>query len=133
MAVIAILHNPELAIDEVVSIFRRHFEPRYNVDDFRLEGGLKGDEYDYPTEGGYDFAIRKNAWLAVGVTLKQEPDKTKFVVAGTTPSRRALWLLKAGGFALGFGWLLVVLPYLLLSNGVMNEVKTFIREAPEFK
>jgi hypothetical protein len=60
---------------------------------------------------------------AVGVGLRKEPNRTFLVLSGFPPSRLVQTVLGA------VGYLLAALP----QSGLMNEVKSFIRDAHEFR
>lgn len=108
MAVVTIGHHPELTKEEVFNIFQRHFGDRYT-----LEPSLPRDH----------FGITKSGWQAVMVRLEQKPDTTKLVFGGYAPTWYARLVL-----GITFGALSV-----FAFSSLTNEVKTFIREAPEFQ
>ncbi len=108
MAIKEIAHKPELTKEQAEEAFRKHFEPKYKVEDFK----------------GYfrDFMVVKNPW--VGVSLKLEQDeaagKTKLVYSGLAPR---LWARMLLGALVG----------MFLWNGITKEVEAFIDSAAEFK
>lgn len=108
--VITIGHHPELTVDHAIELFGRRFGESYKI-------------VRTPRQPLRDFQIEKNSWVGIGVRLKQEPDKTSFVIGGFTPSpwRRVV-------FAGAFGLL-----SMLLYNSMTNQVRAFIEQAPEFK
>ena len=104
--IVHVRHNPELTVDSCINIFDGQFGNRYKI--VRTPRMLRRD-----------FQIEKNPWVCVGVHLQQEPNQTSFVFSGFTPS---FWrrILVSG------------LLSLLFYNGLTNEVKRFIKQAPEF-
>jgi hypothetical protein len=106
MAVKEIAHKPALTKEQAEEIFRKHFEPRYKVEDFK---GLFRD-----------FMVVKNPFAGVAVKLEQGEGTTKFVYGGLAPR---IWARLLLGGLIGF----------LIWNGVTNEVEAFIDSAPEFK
>jgi hypothetical protein len=115
MAVAKIAHKPDLTKEQAKDIFRRRFEGKYGVEDWK--GPLVGSSRD--------FVVVKNPWTGVSVKLEQAQNETRFVYSGLAPR---VWarIMFAGG--LGF-----VLVGFLLWNGLTNEVREFIESAPEFK
>lgn len=105
MAVTTIAHKPNLTKEQAQEIFAKHFAGKYVVRDFT--GPLR------------DFAIDKNAFVAVAVKLEQSGTETKFVYNGLSPRWWARLLL---------GWLVGI----FLWNGMTNEMRIFIETAPEF-
>ena len=73
MAIKEIAHKPELTKEQAEEIFRKNFEPKYKVEEFK----------------GYfrDFMVVKNAWVGVAVKLEQDEadKKTKIVYSGLAP------------------------------------------------
>jgi hypothetical protein len=106
MAVATIAHKPELTKEQAQELFRRHFDGRYSVEEFR--GPFR------------DFAVVKNPFVGVAVKLEQGANETKFVYTGLAPRWWARVML---GALLG----------MFLWNGLTSEVKQFIETAPEFK
>ncbi len=108
MAIKEIAHKPELTKEQAEEIFRKNFEPKYKVEEFK----------------GYfrDFMVVKNAWVGVAVKLEQDEadKKTKIVYGGLAPRFWARMLL---GSLIG----------VFLWNGLTNEIEAFIDSAPEFK
>ena len=119
MTTVTVGHHPELTVEDVKSIFQRHFGDKYEIVSPRtpptgsLSRAMAGD-----------FLIKKNAWVGVSVLLVQEPDKTILFLDTRTP---ALWA----------GATLVLLPltiWVLLSWRTMTkEVRAFIEQAEEFR
>jgi hypothetical protein len=106
MPVSKIAHHPELTREQAQDLFRKHFEGKYKVEDFR---------------GPYrDFIVVKNPFVGVAVKLEQTGKETKFVYSGQA---RRLWagLLSAGGIGM------------LIRNKLTTEIKQYIQTAPEFK
>ena len=68
MAVITVGHHPELTKEQAQEVFAKHFAGKYVVRTFT--GPLR------------DFAIDKNAFIAVAVKLDQTGSETKFVYSG---------------------------------------------------
>ena len=116
LAVAAIAHKPDLTSEQAQAIFRRRFEPQYRIE------GPKGLRAIGPRR---DFVVVKNAFTAVSVKLQQDRDETKFVYTGLAPR---LWARVLSGL----GLLTVVMSFFVW-NGLTNEVKQFIEQAPEFK
>lgn len=110
MAVIHVKQHPELTAEKAMEIFKKGFAGKYEV--YKAASGLR------------DFTIKKSSLIGVAVKLKREKDKTTFVYTDTIPS--ALM-----GFLFASVW------YALLNRSkyqaMVNEVKTFIENAPEFK
>ena len=106
MAVATIAHKPELTKEQAQELFRRHFEGKRQVEDFK---GLFRD-----------FMVVKNPFVGVAVKLEQGEGETKFVYGGLAPR---LWARVLLGSLVGiFMW-----------NGLTNEVKEYIETAPEFR
>ncbi len=114
MAEVTVGHHPELAAEEAMKVFQRHFS-EYEV----------FETHSWPYSGAaikWDFAIKKNAWIGVNIRLKQELSKTSFILASFIPSVMAITF---GG---AFAW-----PFLRSKFKAMeNEVKSFIESAEEF-
>jgi hypothetical protein len=112
MAVVTIKHHPELTADTAMNIFQKGFAGKYEVYKWNRPGGAR------------DFVVKKSNLVGVAIKFKQEKDKTSFTFVDIIPSM-LMTLLVAG------------LLYALLSRSsyqaMMNEVKTFIENAPEFK
>jgi hypothetical protein len=110
MAVIHVKHHPDLTAEKAMEIFKKGFAGKYEV--YMAQSGLR------------DFTIKKSSMIGVAVKLKQEKDKTTFIYTDTIPS--AL-----------MGLLFASVWYTLLNRSkyqaMVNEVKTFIENAPEFK
>jgi hypothetical protein len=107
MAVKEIAYKPELTKQQAEEIFRKHFEPKYKVEDF--------------TGPFRDFTVTKNAFVGVALKLEQDAgdQKTKFVYGGLAPRWWARVLL---GALIG----------VFLWQGLTKEVEAFIDSAPEF-
>ena len=110
MAVIHVKHHPELTAEKAMEIFKKGFAGKYEV--YKAQSGMR------------DFTIKQSSLIGVAVKLKQEKDKTTFVYADTIPS-----LLMAFLFASVWYTILNRSKY----QAMVNEVKTFIENAPEFK
>ncbi len=110
MAVVHVKQQPELTAEKAMAIFQKGFEGKYQV--YAAKSGLR------------DFTIKKSSLIGVAVKLKQEKDKSTFVYVDTIPS-----LLLALLFASFWYTLLNRSKY----QAMMDEVKTFIENAPEFK
>jgi hypothetical protein len=93
-----------------MAIFQKRFGDRYKIVATPKWARL----------GACHFWMEKNPFIGVAVKLEQKPRQTKLRLNGGTTSPWA-WLL-AGG-----------LSRLLLSKGLTNEVKSFVKEAPEFR
>ena len=110
MAVIHVKHQPELTAEKAMEIFKKGFAGKYEV--YMAASGLR------------DFTIKKSSLIGVAVKLKQEKDKTPFIYTDTIPS--AL-----------MGLLFASVWYTILNRSkyqaMVNEVKTFIENVPEFK
>ena len=112
MAVVHIKQHPELTAEKAMEIFKKGFAGKYQVYKWNRAGGLR------------DFVVKKSSLIGVAVKLKQEKDKTSFVFVDFIPSV-LMTLLVAG--------LLYSLIARSTYQAMMNEVKTFIENAPEFK
>jgi hypothetical protein len=112
MAVVHVKHHPELTAEKAMEIFKKGFAGKYEVYKWNRAGGLR------------DFVVKKSSLVGVAVKVKQEKDKTSFVFVDFIPSV-LMTLLVAG------------LLYSLIARSkyqaMVNEVKTFIENAPEFK
>jgi len=105
MAKIEIKHNPHLTKENLMELFREHFNGKYEV---------------YMTKTiGNDFVVKKSRMAGVFLKLKQKGQKTQILYTRAAPSAifRALFLL----------------PVFLASRDVQKDVKTFLETAPEFK
>jgi len=111
MAVATITHKPDLTKEQVMDVFRRHFEGKYRVEPH--SGVLR------------DFIVIKNSLVGVGVTLQQEEHATKLIYTGNTPRP---WAGALVGASLGILALLTMPLY----NGLTKEVREFIETSPEF-
>ncbi len=111
MAVVTIKHHPELTAEAAMTVFQKGFAGKYEVYKWNRPGGAK------------DFVVKKSNLIGVAVKLKHEKDKTGFTFVDFIPSM-LMTLLIAGVL------------YSLFSRSsyqaMMNEVKTFIENAPEF-
>src|SRR5688572_16153172 len=110
MAVTRIAHRPDLTKEQAQEIFRRHFEPRYKVENW------KGASVGAPR----DFVLNKNPFVGVALRLEQSTGETKFIYTGYAPK---LWARMLFTGLLSF----------LIWNGPTNEVREFIESAPEFQ
>jgi len=110
MAVIHVKHRPELTAEKAMEIFKNGFAGKYEV--YMAKSGLR------------DFTIKKNSMIGVAVKLKHEKDKTTFIYTDMIPS-----MLMALLFASIWYTLINRSKY----QAMVNEVKTFIENAPEFK
>lgn len=112
MAVVTIKHHPELTSEKAMEIFKKGFAGKYEVYKWNRPGGVR------------DFVVKKSSLIGVAVKLKQEKDKTSFTFVDIVPSTLMSILVIGVLFA-------------LLSRSSMmamvNEVKSFIENAPEFK
>jgi hypothetical protein len=112
MAVVTITHKPELTSQEAMNIFQKGFSGKYEVYKWNRAGGAR------------DFVVKKSNLVGVAVKLKQEKDKTSFTFVDIIPSML-------------FTLLFASLWYVIFMRGqytaMVNEVKTFIENAPEFK
>ena len=110
MAVTTIAHKPDLTKEEAREIFRRHFEPKCKVEDWK--GVLVGSKRD--------FLVVKNHFIGVAVGLEQSQSETKFVYSGLAP--RIYARILGAGLISVFLW-----------GRFVSEVRHFIENAPEFK
>jgi hypothetical protein len=110
MAVVHVKHHPEVTAEKAMEIFKKGFAGKYEV--YMAQSALR------------DFTIKKSSMIGLSVKLKQEKDKTTFIYTSMVPSA-----LMALLFA-GIWYSLLMRPKY---QAVMNEVKTFIENAPEFK
>ena len=112
MAVVTIKNKPDLTPQAAMSIFQKGFSGKYEVYKWNRAGGLR------------DFVVKKSSLIGVAVKLKQENGKTSFVFTDFIPSMLST-LLFAG------------LWYAIFMRGkymaMVDEVKTFIENEPEFK
>jgi hypothetical protein len=112
MAVVTIKNKPDLTPQAAISIFQKGFAGKYEVYKWNRAGGFR------------DFVVKKNSLIGVAVKLKQESGKTSFVFIDFIPSM-LFTLLFAGVW------------YALFTRGkymaMVNEVKTYIENEPEFK
>ena len=124
MAEVIVAHHPELTADRAMEVFRSHFGDRYDV--------------HLPTfmqrvfAGRPHFVVRKSAWAAVGVWLKQKDNTTSFVFfTAVTPSAVVL-----GVFVGGVGVLITyLLAWIMLRSSwkaMEEEVRSLIENATEF-
>lgn len=124
MAEVFVAHNPKLIGETAMQVFETHFGDRYVV---HLPTFMQRAFAGKP-----DFVVRKSAWAAVGVWLKQKDNTTSFVFfTGVTPSAVVL-----GVFAGGVGVLITyLLAWMVLRSSwkaMEEEVRSFIENAPEF-
>jgi len=110
MAEVTIGHHPELAVENAISIFEKHFAGKYEV-------------LPAPRAPFWDFVIKRNAWQGVRVRLHQKPNNTSFVLRG---SATALWAILLTSLTLG-------LLSLSIHKEITHEVRSFIETAQEFK
>jgi hypothetical protein len=117
LASVTIAHHPELKVEDVLSVFQKHFGGRYEI---RSTPELASG--DRPFSIHWDFLMKKSSLVGIRVRLKQEQGSTQLVFAGsaTSPLVNFLILLSLG------------ILFLLLFNGPMKEVRRFIETAPEF-
>jgi hypothetical protein len=112
MASVTIKHKPELTAEAAMSIFQKGFTGKYEVYKWNRPGGVR------------DFVVKKSNLIGVAVKLKQEKEETSFTFVDIIPSMLMTFMF-AG------------LWYVLISRSsykaMMNEVKTFIENEPEFK
>jgi len=110
MAVVHVKHHPEVTAEKAMEIFKKGFAGKYEV--YMAKSGMR------------DFSIKKSSMIGVAVKLKQEKDKTTFIYTDIIPS-----MLMALLFASVWYTLLNRSKY----QAMVNEVKTFIENAPQFK
>ena len=112
MAVVHVKQHSDLTAEKAMEIFKKGFAGKYEVYKWNRPGGVR------------DFVVKKSSLIAVAVKLKQEKDKTSFTFVDFIPSALMTFLF-------------VGVLYSLLSRSsyraMVNEVKTFIENAPEFK
>jgi hypothetical protein len=111
MAVVTIKHRPELTVEAAMSTFRKGFTGKYEVYKWNRPGGAR------------DFVVKKNNLIGVAVKLKQEKEKTSFTFVDIIPSTLMTFL---------FAGLWYVLLCRSSYKAMVNEVKTFIENEPEF-
>ena len=80
MAVITISHHPELTAEDVVAIFQKRFEDKYQI-------------MPTPRHPRWDLVVKRSAWTGIFVRLEQGRDKTKLVFCGNSPSAWARLIL----------------------------------------
>ncbi len=115
MAVASIAYNPKLTKGEAQSIFARHFEGKYAVEEFK---GPLIRVWELMVVR--DFMVVKNPFVGVALRLEQSRSETRFVYSGISPR---FWPRMLVGAPLGF----------LFWNGLTKEVRQFIETAPEFQ
>ena len=141
MAKVIVAHHPELTAEDAMKVFESHFAGKYGI------SGLKIFKW------GFYFVVKKSSWSGANVKLIQKRNQTAFVISGETPSLAvkilfiafvtlfftvlAIWVMVAGGAG---GFILVLLICLCLyafgsrySKKIVNEIKTFIENAEEFR
>lgn len=118
MAVITISHHPELTTEDIVAIFQKRFEDKYQI-------------MPTPRHPRCDLIVKRSAWTGIWVRLEQGRDKTKLVFYGNAPSAWARLIL-----------LVSIFPSILLSflfwhlfvwKGITDEVRDLIETAEEFR
>jgi hypothetical protein len=112
MAVVTIGHHPELTAEAAMSVFQKGFTGKYEVYKWNRPGGAR------------DFVVKKSSLIGVAVKVKQDKEKTGFTFVDFIPSALMTFLVAGVWYAL-----FARSSY----QAMMNEVKTFIENAPEFK
>jgi len=112
MAAVTIKHNPELTAEAAMGIFQKGFAGKYEIYKWNRPGGVR------------DFVVKKSNLIGVAVKLKQEKEKTSFTFVDIIPSMLMTFM---------FAGLWYVLFCRSSYMAVVNEVKTFIENEPEFK
>jgi hypothetical protein len=110
MAIVSIGTRRDLTVDQVWSVFARHF----------------GGKYDVVPSNAHrrDFIVKKNAWAGVGVRLKQERTGTSFIFTGLIPNmtQQLLFGGMASYFFLRSDW-----------KDMEAEIADFIQNEPSFQ
>jgi len=112
MPAVTVGHHPELTLESVMEVFRKHFEGRYEVYKPRHRHGF--------------FIVKKSTWSGVRVAPVQDKkkDTTSFSFSAWIPSD----ILNA--FFMGLiAWVILRPRWKALEE----EIKSFIENAPEFK
>jgi len=136
MAKVVVGHHPKLTAEDAMKIFQSHFADKYEI---------------YKTKmPGWAFVVKKSAWRAVYVRLKQKRNQTTFYLLGQPGSTlvRIFWALLllmwlaavfssdavggAGGF-IGFILMLWLFSFVSQrpSHRIVKEIKAFVEQ--EFK
>lgn len=112
MAVVTIMHHPELTPEAAMKIFQQGFAGKYEVYKWNVIGGA-----------GH-FAVKKSSVVGVAVKLKQDNNKTSFVFMEFIPSTIIRLIMP-----------LLILAFLSDSiyRSIMDDVELFIWNTPEFK
>ena len=137
MAKVIVAHHPELTAEDAMKVFERHFSGKYEI------YGAKNRISKY-----FYFVVKKSAWSGATVQLMQRRNQTAFIISGwpTSIAVNILFLVPfllfpivafvggAGGF-IGFILLLCLWWYAFsrLSKKIVNETKTLIESAEEFR
>ena len=137
MAKVIVAHHPELTAEDAMKVFESHFAGKYEI------YGVKNRISKY-----FYFVVKKSAWSGVMVQLIQRRNKTAFVIGGEAPSLavKILFLVPfllfpivafvgGAGRVIGFMLFLCLWWYALSrpSKKIVNETKTFIENAEEFR
>jgi len=112
MAVVTIAHKPELTADAAMAVFQKAFAGKCEVYKWNRPGGAR------------DFVVKKSSLVGVAIKLKQDKEKTSFTFVDIIPSMLMTFL---------FAGLWYVLLFRSSYQALMNEVKTVMETAPEFK
>ena len=120
MPAMQIRHRPELTVDEIKSIFERHFGDKYEI----LTRRRRPSKSLVLNVMSSDFVIKRNAWIGVEVGFKQSEEESWLVFSGCQPSP---W---------GIVMLVVFFPLIIWSflgcRRMEKEVASFIQQAEEF-
>ena len=144
MAKVIVAHHPELTAEDAKKVFESHFAGKYEISGVKI------------FKLGFSFVVKKSAWSGATVQLIQiqRRNQTAFIIIGEPPSLAvkilffafvplfivlATWVVVGGvGGAGGFiGFMLVIYLWWYASSRpskeIVNETKTFIENAEEFR
>jgi len=112
MAKVSIQHNPDLTAERAQEIFEDHFQGKYTV--FPTARLVVGN-----------FIVKKNAVLAIFVTLQQKEGQTSFKFFHQYPT---VWMR----LLLGILFPISLVISLTAGKQLENEIRSFILSEPEF-
>ena len=111
MPVVTVAHQPDLSVEKALEVFSNHFAGKYSV--YKTRRPL------------LHLVVRKSAWTAVGVRLRQGSNTTRFGFGAFLPSFFLTFLL--------VGLVTYLILYFASWRDMEREVENFILNAPEFK
>ena len=142
MAKVIVAHHPELTAEDAKKVFESHFAGKYEISGVKI------------FKLGFSFVVKKSAWSGATVQLWRRRNQTAFIIIGEPPSLAvkilffafvplfivlATWVVVGGvGGAGGFiGLVLLICLWMYAfsrpSKKIVNETKTFIENAEEFR